>query len=104
MDDKIIYGTTLKYLLEIQADGFDMTDDDFDVKLACQATGKTITLSKSDLVYDGDGDNWYVIFDSREIGPGIVDATVTAHVPDSDCPGGMRDEIAVIRRIARIVM
>ena len=100
--DKPIIGTILKYLLEIEAEGFDQSDDDFDVEVVNEASRRSLSLRKSDMVVGGDG-NMYLVFNSEDLGCGLVDVIITAHVPDHDLPGGTRDEICIIRRIARIL-
>jgi len=100
--DKTIIGTKLKYLLEIEAEGFDQSNDDFNVEVVNEASRKTLSLHKSDMIVGGDG-NMYLVFDTEDLGCGLVDVVITAHVPDRDVPGGTRDEVCIIRRIARIL-
>lgn len=89
-EDSAYVGTDLKYALSVSAEGFSMIDDEFEVLLTC---GKNqLLLHKEDLVVDKN-DNYYVCFSSLDLGPGIVTATVTAHVPDDDFEDGFRDEV-----------
>ena len=93
-------GTDLKYLLEIQATGFDMETDDFEVTL--KKGQKTLVIKKEDMpvesYYDTDPatnistekHNYYVCFDSSYFGSGPITAVVTAYVPDVDFDGGIR--------------
>lgn len=83
-------GTELKFILDITASGFSMVDDDFTVTLKRGSTQRT--FAKNDLVRDAE-DNFYVCFDSAEFGKGIIDAIVTAYVPDSDFDDGLRTEV-----------
>lgn len=97
--DKVFYGTECKYLLEITADGFDMHRDDFTVDL--KRGQKTKHYDKEDLVvetYTDIVDNistdkyrYYVCFDTKEFGTGVITAIVTAKVPDADFEDGIRD-------------
>lgn len=99
--DSAFYGTEAKFLLEITSPGFDMDRDEFEVELKRGSVTKT--FAKSDLVVETytdtvDGNpveknNYYVCFDTREFGKGIMTAIVTAHVPDNDFPDGIRDEV-----------
>lgn len=90
MEGQAYIGTELKFILDINASGFSMVDDDFTVTLKRSSTQRT--FSKNDLVRDGE-DNFYVCFDSSEFGKGIIDAIVTAYVPDSDFDDGLRTEV-----------
>lgn len=87
------FGTELKYLIEIEAGGFSMVDDDFTVTLT--RGFKQRVYEKTDLIRDEE-DNFYVVFDSAEFGRGAVQATVTAYVPDTDFPDGLRTETFVM--------
>lgn len=90
MEGQAYIGTELKFILDITASGFSMVDDDFTVTLKRGSTQHT--FSKNDLVRDGE-DNFYVCFDSSEFGKGVIDAIVTAYVPDSDFDDGLRTEV-----------
>ena len=90
LEDEAFLGTEKKYHLEIVSEGFDMETDDFEVEL--KRGPNVITLKKNDLVKDVNGD-FYVTFDTAELGPGGVTMTVTAYVPDEDFPDGLRTEI-----------
>ena len=91
-EDKIYLGTRLKYVLEIEASGFSMDTDNFCVDLI--RGPKVIHLEKGELEYDDE--NWYVCFDTNELGPGIITAKVTAYVPDTDFADGIRTEVQKI--------
>lgn len=90
IEDEAFLGTEKKYLLEIESDGFDMERDDFEVDI--KRGPKTIHLEKSDLIKDTEG-NFFITFDTAELGAGGASMTVTAHVPDTDFPDGIRDEV-----------
>lgn len=83
-------GTELKYLVEIDAGGFSMVDDDFTVTI--KRGSKQKVFAKADLARDGE-DKFYVCFDSSEFGTGLIQAVVTAYVPDTDFPDGLRTEV-----------
>lgn len=93
------YGTELKFLLTITAEGFSMDDDDFTVTL--RNGNRSLTLTKNDCIESG-GD-WYIVFNSKDIGVGTISAVITAHVPDNDFPDGIRDEVYVIDRLTKIL-
>lgn len=88
MNDNTITGTELKYKVVITATGFSMNDDDWSVTISRGQT--TRTYAKADCIHGADG--WYVCFDTSVFGPGDYYATLTAYVPDTDLPGGLRTE------------
>lgn len=90
ISDKIFVGTELKFKIDIEAEGFSMENDDFNVVIQRRNVKKT--FQKSDLVNDGEG-NYYVCFDTAEFGVGTISAVVTAYVPDTDFPDGLRTEV-----------
>lgn len=101
IEDEAFLGTEKKYLIEVQSSGFDMDRDDFEVII--KRGGNTIRIPKSDLIvepYTVVEDNvevtknhYYVCFNTADLGPGVVSMTVTAHVPDTDFPDSIRDEV-----------
>lgn len=89
-------GTELKFLINIEAGGFSMANDDFTVILR-QGSKKKI-LEKSDLARDSE-DNFYICFDSSEFGVGMIQAIVMAYVPDDDFPDGTRTEVYLMNLV-----
>lgn len=88
--ERAFIGTELKFLVEIEAGGFSMVDDDFTVTI--KRGSKQKVFAKTDLARDAE-DNFYVCFDSAEFGSGMIQAVVTAYVPDTDFPDGFRTEV-----------
>lgn len=89
-NEGVFLGTELKFKIDIEAQGFSMTDNDFTVEIVRGSKRKM--FAKSDLVNDGEG-NYYVCFDTAEFGAGSIYAIVTAFVPDSDFPDMLRTEV-----------
>lgn len=95
--DSAFIGTEVKYLVDIQADGFDMGRDDFNITL--KLGSKSRTFEKADLVDDivDEGGilkhTYYLVFDSAEFGTGTLVAIVRAYVPDTDYPDNIRTEV-----------
>lgn len=98
-DDRIYYGATPKYAIEIVGDGFNMETDDFEIVL--KGSRGEVTIKKKDTFQDDDG-KFYFFFDTEELGVGRVKAVVTANVPDDDIPKGTRREVYVIDWFAHI--
>ena len=90
-----------KYLLEVDAVGFDMETDDFDVVL--KRGSKTLTFKKEDLVVEPytvyennisiEKHHYYVCFATDYFGPGDIIVIITAYVPDTDFEAGYRREV-----------
>lgn len=91
--DKIFVGTELKFKIDIEAEGFSMDTDDFNVVI-CRRNVKQV-FNKQDLINDGEG-NYYVCFDTADFGTGTISAIVTAYVPDTDFPDGLRTEVVAM--------
>lgn len=106
MDDKCsyrvngitYYGTTPKYVLEIDA-GVPMDDFDFEVRLVCG--DRSLVVKKDEMPVDRDG-KYYLCFDTRKLGVGRVKAVVTALLDDSDFEGGVRREVFVVNNLLDI--
>lgn len=98
-NDRIYFGSTPKFVLEIVGDGFDMARDDFDLVL--KGSAGSLRIAKKDMFVGSDG-MFYFSFDTRKIGTGKVKAVVTARVPDRDVPGGARTEVYVIEWFANV--
>jgi len=90
-----------KYLLEINATGFSMDADDFDVLL--KRGNKTLLLHKEDLPKEPytvvennisiERNHYYVCFATDYFGPGDITVVVTAYVPDLHFESGYRREV-----------
>lgn len=89
MNDSIIKGTEVKFKVDLSASGFDMAACDFFFTIYCG--GKTLTIPKSELVYDGT--DWYLCFDTSGFNSGTMTVVTTALIPDSDFPDGLRTEV-----------
>lgn len=94
MKDRAFIGTEVKYLIEIEAAGFDMATDDFTVTI--RWGNKEKTFEKSELIEETDeqmNKHYYVCFDTADFGPGNLTCIVRAYVPDTDFPDGYRTEV-----------
>lgn len=99
--DSAFFGSEVKFIVEVNSPGFDMVRDDFEIDLKRGSTTKH--FAKSDLIVETTTDtingeevettNFYLCFDTRDFGKGIMTAIITAHVPDTDFPDGIRDEV-----------
>ena len=98
--DKAFLGTELKYLLNIEASGFSMIEDDFEVELI--GTNGSNILHKSEFPTDGGG-HYYLCFNTLDYGAGFIDAVITAHVPDQDFSDNYRDEVTKISPLVKVL-
>lgn len=91
MEGKDYIGGDFKLYVTMEAPGFDMMTDEWEVLIkvgnkVCQ------TIPKSEAFLD-DQDNWYVAVDGSKLREGKLDVVVHAMVPDTDFSDGIRDEI-----------
>lgn len=87
----IMQGEEAKYAMRIDAQGFNMETDDFNVKLSWGMMGRSLVIEKSQMTFSIDG-YYYFVFDTSEM-TGRVVAKCTYGVPDIDCPDGIRTEV-----------
>ena len=97
--EKFYIGVDLKYLLTVECEGFDMDEDDFMVEL--QSGGQCYKCKDSEVVKEGD--DWYLVVDSRKLKPGLVQMIFKAFVPDDAFEDGTRTEIIMID-LCRLVL
>lgn len=116
-----IKGTKVKFAINIEAQGFSMDTDDFDIEVI--STRESVRGYKNpergtsnDLVIYNDittasptGDDsasseagdivskWYAILDTSKLSVGQLRVVATAHIPDINVDGGIRTELAVAR-------
>lgn len=91
--ESVYVGTELKFAITITSPGFDMLTDDFTVDILGRR--KRLHFDKEDLVVD-ENDQYYVCFDTAELGAGIIEAVITAFVPDDDFEDSIRKEVVKI--------
>lgn len=90
MADQFYMGTDLKVLIEMEAPGFSMADDDWEVILK---SGSKIlkTYTKEECVVGSDGE-YYICVRADIMRRGSVDIAFHALVPDEDWDDGIRNE------------
>lgn len=86
---RIYYGSTPKYKIEISVDGFDMDADTWSITIT--GGGHSRTYAKSECIHNSNG--WFIGIDTTEYGLGTYYATLTALVPDTDFTSGFRTEV-----------
>lgn len=93
MEDKyIVYkGDSPKFKVTIHHADFDQHEDDYNVVLRYGLLGGEMTITKSDMYVDEDGDT-YFMFDSSDM-MGVVIASCNYWVHDEDFEGGLRKEV-----------
>ena len=83
-------GDEAKYQVRIEQEGFNMETDDFEIELLWGMLGRKVTIKKSDTIFSVDG--FFFVFNTDEM-VGRVTARCTYHIPDIDCPDGLRTEV-----------
>lgn len=101
-------GDEIKFAISLEAPGFSMDDDDFDIEVKSGSTsvkgykGET----SQDLVIFKETDSssssseeesgtWYAIVDTKNLAVGKMRVIATAHIQDANANDGVRDSIAV---------
>lgn len=104
-------GTEIKFKIEIQALGFDMNEQDFDVEVIStrgsvsgskkghSADGrwgnKDLFISRTEEEIDGEKKyEWYVVADTTTLSVGNLIVKVTAYINDEMAYDGVRTDIA----------
>lgn len=88
--ESVILGTEVKFVVNINCEGFDMDTDDFYIMIM-KGHNVVKTYDKADLVLDSDA--YLLCIDTKEIGVGNFDVAVNAQVPDEHFDDGFRTEI-----------
>lgn len=88
---KIAYkGTDLKFILNIEIEGFSMEDDDFKVRLYSHR--KSLEIPKKQMKQDEQG-RFLFGFHTEDLGVGDIMMETIAYVPDTDFEDGIRKEV-----------
>lgn len=88
-----VVGTQLKINLQLKGLGsYRMSDIDFTCDFYINP-GTVVSIPKSEMV-KADDDNYIALLDTTTLGSGIIQAKITAQIPDDDFPEGFRREIA----------
>ena len=113
--DNFYVGDEIKFALNIEAEGFSMDDDDFDVEVLSSSHGSASaskgdvpnsesrliifkesngTSSDSDSSDSSSSENqpgqWFAIVDTTDFQPGRLRVVATAYVPDANANDGVR--------------
>lgn len=92
-------GDEVKFSIDLQAPGFSMDDNNFDIEVASSGGGsvkasKNAPSADNALVIfkEGEGEEgkWYAIVDTTNLGDGDLRVIATAHVPDVNANDGIR--------------
>ena len=94
VSDKHYIGTDLKFAFTVAAEGFDMSSDEYEVKLVCG--NKRVDVPKTDIVPGDDEGEYLLLVDSTKFPSGVLRMVVTATVTDSDFPDLKRQEVGAL--------
>jgi hypothetical protein len=92
--DTLFIGTELKLNIHIEPiETITMDDYDFEVEVYCSPK-RPVMATKAEMIRV-DSDNYIVLVDTNIVGAGSLKCKVTAYIPDSDFPDGLRTEVAM---------
>lgn len=96
MADFFYKGDEIKFSIDLQAPGFSMDDDDFDIEVKSSRGGTPAAASKESPAQDGslvifkEEGTWYAIVDTTNLAAGDLTVVATAHIPDAHANDGIR--------------
>jgi len=95
-------GSDLKFLVDIQASGFDMDSDEWSVGV--EVGTKIVKTYPKEECIKGDDGNWYVCIDKSYLRNGDLSLIAYASIPDADFDDGSRDEVdkQIMGRIKKV--
>lgn len=90
-------GTTIKLNIWMEPmDGFHLADVDWDAEVYSEWDSGKVIIPK-EKARKVDEDNYVIAVDSSFVGEGRYLLTLSANIPDTDCPGGVRVEKATVK-------
>lgn len=101
MADFFYRGDEIKFSIGLQASGFSMDEDDFDIEVKSSKGGTSAKASKESPAQDGslvifkEEGTWYAIVDTTNLAAGDLSVIATAHIPDEHANDGIRRQSAV---------
>lgn len=95
-------GSEIKFKIELEAEGFDMDRDDFDIEVASprgSVKGHKNASQGEDnaVVIFKENDDWFAIVDTTELPTGEYRVIGTAYIPDVHATGAVRTDIGVAK-------
>lgn len=95
-------GTEVKLKISITPHAIaNYTMDDFDVAVEFYGNLGKVNVKKEDCIRL-DESNYLAVVDTATTGCGVLDARVTALIPDADCADGYRTEVVIVKGIETI--
>ena len=94
-------GTEVKLKISIFASTANYTMDDFDFSVEFYGNIGKVELKKEDCIRL-DENNYLAVVDTATTGCGVLDARVSAFIPDADCEDGFRTEVVIVKGIETI--
>lgn len=84
-------GEEVKYKVTISHQGFNMNQNDFQIRLKYGMLGKSLLITKDEMISNS-RDEWYFMFSTDEM-VGRIKAECTLFIPDTDYADGFRTEV-----------
>lgn len=99
---RVLLGTELK--IAVGSPDIDLTACDFTLEVFTRSD-KRVNVAKADCHPIPGTQQYLAVIDTAQLGTGgAVNVVLTAHIPDSDCPDGLRTEVArcLVEGVAQI--
>lgn len=94
-------GTEVKLKISISASTANYTMDDFGFVVEFYGNIGKVELKKEGCIRL-DENNYLAVVDTAITGCGVLDARVSALIPDADCEDGFRTEVVIVKGIETI--
>lgn len=98
MENNFVFlGTELKLNLHIEPiKDLTMKDYDFTVEAYCSSRKSLVLKKVGSNIKELDSNNYILLINTAEVGPGILKCKVTALLPDTDFKDNIRTEVSII--------
>ena len=94
-------GTELKLNININIPIGNYTMDDIDFSIEFYGNKGVVSVQK-DKCIRVDESNYLAVVNTATTGCGVLDARVTAYIPDADCEDGLRTEVVFVKNIETV--
>lgn len=96
MENEVVYlGTHVKLEVRIEPIGpYHMSDYDFECEFYCSPNKKEV--KRKNVMIEKNQDAYLTVLDTESVGVGELKCRIITHIPDGDCPNGLRDVVKFI--------
>lgn len=98
MGQTITQGSDIKVNVEMKpTEGYTLGNCDWEADFFTPNRKDGIVTIKKEGAYKVDDNNYVCVFNSADVGVGVVHVTLKVRIPDVQCPDGFRDEHVTIK-------